>query len=492
MTETAPAESAGQTNVPEYSVSELSGALKRTIEEAYGFVRVRGELGRTLIARSGHLYADLKDDKAVINGVMWKGGVAKLNFKPEEGLEVVVEGRLSTYPGRSQYQLIIERMAPAGVGALMALLEERKKKLATEGLFAEDKKRALPFLPEVVGVVTSPTGAVIRDILHRIADRFPRRVLVWPVLVQGEQAAGQVAQAIKGFNALSKDGPVPRPDVLIVARGGGSIEDLWAFNEEIVVRAAADSDIPLISAVGHETDWTLIDLASDRRAPTPTGAAEMAVPVRADLASRLDTIRARTSAIMARALERRGADLKAAGRGLRRPEDILGPKTQRLDAARLGLRTGLKSLADRASIQLSRVAGRLRPEALARDIGVKRERVGELAGRAGAAQPRILDRRRRDLASFASRLESVNPKAVLERGYALVRRPDGSLARRAGDLGAGDQVSLEFADGAKDAVVGEGGSKPGKSERAGAPEGRKSKSGARSAGGSSTDQGALF
>ncbi len=274
---------ANVSNTPEYTVSELSNALKRTVEQAYDHVRVRGELGRVTVAKSGHVYLDMKDDKAVIDAVMWKGVAAHLNFRPEEGLEVIAEGRLSTFPGRSKYQMIIERMEPAGEGALMALLEARKKALAAEGLFSPDRKRALPFLPRVIGVVTSPTGAVIRDILHRLEDRFPTHVLLWPVLVQGDKAADQIAHAIEGFNAIEPGGPVPVPDVLIVARGGGSIEDLWCFNEERVVRAAAASRIPLISAVGHETDTTLIDYASDRRAPTPTGAPEIAVPVRREL-----------------------------------------------------------------------------------------------------------------------------------------------------------------------------------------------------------------
>ncbi len=267
----------------ELTVSDLAGAIKRTIETNFDRVRVRGELGRVTIAKSGHMYADLKDDKAVINTIMWKGSVSRLPFRPEEGLEVIAEGKLSTYPGRSNYQLIAETMSPAGAGALMALLEERKKKLAAEGLFDPTRKKPLPFLPKVIGVVTSPTGAVIRDILHRIQDRFPVHVIVWPALVQGEAAAKQIEAGIRGFNALTETSAVPRPDVIIVARGGGSIEDLWPFNEEIVVRAASDSVIPLISAVGHETDTTLIDFVSDQRAPTPTGAAEIAVPVRAEL-----------------------------------------------------------------------------------------------------------------------------------------------------------------------------------------------------------------
>jgi exodeoxyribonuclease VII large subunit len=475
---TSPDAAPGASNVPEYTVSELSGALKRTVEEAYGFVRVRGELGRVLIAKSGHLYTDLKDDKAVIDGVMWKAGVGRLGFKPEEGLEVVVEGKLSTYPGRSKYQIIIERMAPAGVGALMALLDARKKKLAAEGLFAPERKRKLPYLPETIGVVTSPTGAVIRDILHRIADRFPRRVLVWPVLVQGEQAASQIAAAITGFNALKSGGAVPRPDVLIVARGGGSIEDLWAFNEEAVVRAAAASEIPLVSAVGHETDWTLIDYAADVRAPTPTGAAEMVTPVRAELVARIDVLRGRLRSSLVRLIQHKRSDARAAVRGLPRPDDLLGPRAQRLDSVGQALRAALKGLADRAAVRFGRVSGRLRAEALARDLTLKRKRAQELAGRASAALMRGVRREREGLERLtgrlarvgrrllpvhvgrleaaAGRLEAINPKAVLARGYALVRRPDGGLARRAAELAAGDAVTLEFADDRRAAVIGEG------------------------------------
>ena len=278
-------DSPAPSNQPDLTVSELAASLKRTIETNFDRVRVRGELGRVTIARSGHMYADIKDDKAVLNSVMWKGQVDKLPFRPEEGLEVIAEGKLSIYAGRSNYQLIASSMRPAGAGALMQLLEERKKKLAAEGLFDPQHKKKLPFLPATIGVVTSPTGAVIRDILHRVADRFPVRVILWPALVQGDLAAGQIEAGIRGFNALK---PADKPDVLIVGRGGGSIEDLWPFNEEAVVRAAFESEIPLISAVGHETDTTLIDYVSDARAPTPTGAAEIAVPVRADLAVAVD------------------------------------------------------------------------------------------------------------------------------------------------------------------------------------------------------------
>ena len=327
-------------NLHEFSVSELAGSLKRTVEDAFGHVRVRGELGRVVVAKSGHVYFDIKDERAVIASIAWKGTAARFRFRPEEGLEVVIEGKLSTYPGRSQYQLIVESMEPAGAGALMALLEERKRQFAAEGLFDPARKKPIPFLPKTIGVVTSPTGAVIRDILHRLQDRFPRHVLLWPVLVQGEKAAEQIAEAIRGFNALSPDGPVPRPDVLIVARGGGSIEDLWGFNEEIVVRAAADSDIPLISAVGHETDTTLIDFVSDRRAPTPTGAAEMAVPVRAELKSDIDALAARLVSGLSRHIERRRTELRGVVRAMPKPQAPAGPETPALrhDCGQAGFR----------------------------------------------------------------------------------------------------------------------------------------------------------
>src|SRR5262252_4361728 len=311
-------------NAPEYTVSELSSALRRTVEDAYGHVRVRGEIsGFRGPHASGHCYFALKDDGAKIEAVIWKGVHYRMRFKPQEGLEVIATGKLTTYPGSSKYQIVIESLEPAGIGALMALMEERKKKLAAEGLFDEARKQLLPWLPEVIGVVTSPTGAVIRDILHRLADRFPRRVLVWPVRVQGEGSAEQVAAAIRGFNALPEGGRIPRPDVLIVARGGGSLEDLWSFNEEIVVRAVAESVIPLISAVGHETDVTLIDFAADKRAPTPTAAAEMAVPVRAELALDLESLERRALAGWLRSQEARRASVRSAARALPDADEVL-------------------------------------------------------------------------------------------------------------------------------------------------------------------------
>src|SRR3982751_4366657 len=310
-------------NTPELTVTELSSALKRTVEDAYGHVRVRGEItGFRGAHSSGHCYFSLKDEGAKIEAVIWKFAHARMRFKPQEGLEVIATGKLTTYPGSSKYQIVIESIEPAGIGALMALMEERKKKLAAEGLFDEARKQLLPWLPEVIGVVTSPTGAVIRDILHRLEARFPRRVLVWPVRVQGEGSAEQIAAAIRGFNALPEVGRIPRPDLLIVARGGGSLEDLWSFNEEIVVRAAAESLIPLISAVGHETDVTLIDFVSDQRAPTPTAAAEMAVPVRADLTQRVDGCARRLMACWQRCHEARRTELCAAIRALPTPEEF--------------------------------------------------------------------------------------------------------------------------------------------------------------------------
>src|SRR6187551_3614704 len=317
-------------NVVEWTVSELSSALRRTVEDAYGYVRVRGEVsGFKGASPSGHVYFRLKDDKAVLEAVIWKGTFGRMRVRPEEGLDVIVSGKLTTFAGSSKYQIVIDSLEPAGIGALMKLLEDRKKKLAAEGLFDEARKQLLPYLPTVIGVVTSPAGAVIRDILHRLADRFPRRVLVWPVRVQGEGSAEQVAAAIHGFNALAPNGRIPRPDLLIVARGGGSLEDLWSFNEEIVVRAAADSMIPLISAVGHETDVTLIDFAADVRAPTPTAAAEMAVPVRAELMVRVDGCARRALSCWQRAQEARRTELRAAARALPGADELLALPRQR-------------------------------------------------------------------------------------------------------------------------------------------------------------------
>src|SRR5436190_3742868 len=330
-------------NLPEYSVSELSQALKLSVEENFSHVRVRGEISGYKRHSSGHCYFALKDAEAVLDAVCWRQTAIRLSIRPEDGMEVVCTGRLTTYPGRSKYQLVVDSIALAGIGALLRILEERRQRLAAEGLFAAERKKKLPFLPEVIGIVTSPTGAVIRDILHRLADRFPRRILLWPVAVQGDGAAAQVASAITGFNRLPVGGPVPRPQLIIVARGGGSLEDLMPFNEEIVVRAAAASAIPLISAVGHETDTTLIDYASDRRAPTPTAAAEMAVPVRLDLVADLGNKSARLSGGLARLFDQRRLHLSGLARGLPDPGDLIGAATQRLDDRAERLRLAAES-----------------------------------------------------------------------------------------------------------------------------------------------------
>ena len=321
-------------NLTEYSVSELSGSIKRTVETAFDQVRVRGEIsGYRGPHSSGHAYFSLKDDRARIDAVIWKGTMGRLKFRPEEGMEVIATGKVTTFPGSSKYQIVIETLEPAGAGALMALIEERKRKLGEEGLFDASRKQLLPFMPRTIGVVTSPTGAVIRDILHRIADRFPVHVIVWPVKVQGEGCGEEVARAIRGFNTFQKGGPIARPDVLIVARGGGSLEDLWGFNDEIVVRAAAESDIPLISAVGHETDWTLIDYAADVRAPTPTGAAEMAVPVKADLQAQMAGVGARLAAAQSRQMDARRQALRALMRALPSLDQLLALPRRRFDEA---------------------------------------------------------------------------------------------------------------------------------------------------------------
>jgi exodeoxyribonuclease VII large subunit len=437
----------GLSNMPEMTVSELAQALKRTVEENYSFVRVRGELGRVVLAKSGHLYFDIKDEGATLNTVMWKGQAGRLPFKPEEGLEVVAEGRLSTYPGRSNYQLIAERMRPAGLGALMQLLEERRKKLAAEGLFDPARKKPIPFLPSIIGVVTSPTGAVIRDILHRVRDRFPCHVIIWPALVQGEKAAAEVAAGIRGFNALRVDGPIPRPDVIIVARGGGSIEDLWPFNEEIVVRAAAESTIPLISAIGHETDTTLIDHASDRRAPTPTGAAEMALPVRSELVSAIGNLGSRMNRCLTRNVDKRRLELKSASGRFPRLDALLQGPRQRLDLASQRFGGALGRAITRKRAAFDRVGGGLRPAALRREAAAQRAETQRLAARLAPALGRKLKTLREALRSQTRVLDSVSYERILARGFALVTRPGGGLVRSAGAVREGDALNLRFTDG---------------------------------------------
>lgn len=469
-------------NVVEFSVSELSQAVKRAIEDGFGWVRVRGEVsGYRGPHSSGHAYFSLKDAGAKIDAVVWRGAFTKLKFKPQEGLEVVATGRLTTFPGSSKYQIVIEMLEPAGVGALMALLEERKKQLAAEGLFDAARKRPLPRLPKVVGVVTSPTGAVIRDILHRISDRFPVRVVVWPVRVQGETSAREVADAIAGFAALPADGSggVPRPDVLIVARGGGSLEDLWSFNEEIVVRAAAASPIPLVAAIGHETDWTLIDLAADLRAPTPTGAAEMVVPVRADLIEQTETLGLRLSGAVRRMLEGKRGELRSAARALPSARALVETARQRLDLATGRLARGLEAATRVHATRFARVSGRLTHAALERRIAAERTRLGGLDDRAGRAIGVLLARRRDRLASAAKLLSALSYRSVLERGFALVRDAAGEPVRRAAGLSAGMGVTIEFADGRAVATVGgdgtPAGAAPGPSREAAAAEPERTK-----------------
>jgi exodeoxyribonuclease VII large subunit len=421
-------------NAPPFSVSELAMRLKRTVEDAFGFVRVRGEISGWKRAASGHCYLCLKDDKAVLDGVLWKANAAALPFRPEDGIEVVATGKLTTYPGRSRYQIVIDRLELAGQGALMALLDKRRRSLAAEGLFDAERKKKLPFQPRTIGVVTSPTGAVIRDILHRLADRCPCHVLVWPVQVQGEGAAAQVAAAVRGFNALSADGPVERPDLLIVARGGGSIEDLWAFNEEEVVRAVAGSQIPIISAVGHETDTSLCDFAADVRAPTPTAAAEMAVPVRSDLLGQLRELGFRTERCAGRALERSGEQLETSLRRWPAPEALLAPQRQRLDELGERLPRALRTELSHARAALGETAGALRPGLLRSAHRRARERLDALWRVAQLA----------------------HPNRPLDRGYARVEDQQGktlisaATARRAGN------IRLIFGDGEVDASVGRG------------------------------------
>lgn len=407
----------------EYTVSEISQKLKRTVEDSFSYVRVRGEISKVTIAKSGHLYTSLKDDLAVLDAICWKGTVSRLNIRPEEGLEVICTGKLTTYPGRSNYQMIIESMELAGQGALLKMLEERKKKLAAEGLFDQQRKRPLPFLPERIGVVTSPTGAVIRDILHRLAERFPRHVLVWPVMVQGSGAADQITAAIKGFNDLPA---TLRPDLLIVARGGGSLEDLMPFNEENVVRAAANSTIPMISAVGHETDTTLIDLAADLRAPTPTAAAEKSVPVRAELLASLNNSKARMENALSRLLEM--------------PEQRLDHLTQRLDRV-------LNVWIDRKSTALESLNARLTPDRLQMRIQDMLRLLTAMSDRLHRLPSALLQEKQSRLESHSALLESLSFERVLERGFALVTDDLGHSLTSADQARAAKNLSIRFHDG---------------------------------------------
>jgi exodeoxyribonuclease VII large subunit len=438
-------------NAEPLSISEISALLKRTVEDRFGYVRLRGELSGVKRAASGHFYCALKDDSAVIDGVMWKGNAQRLNFRAEDGLEVIATGKLTTYPGRSKYQIVIDSLELAGEGALLALLEKTRARLTAEGLFDAARKRPLPYLPQVIGVVTSPTGAVIRDILHRLADRFPSHVIVWPVLVQGQGAADQVAAAVRGFSALQPGGPVPRPDVVIVARGGGSIEDLWSFNEEVVVRAIAECSIPVISAVGHETDTTLADYAADRRAPTPTAAAEMAVPVRADLALTLADLGARQRRAVYRPVELGRERLAARVRMLPRPEALLQGQAQRLDDLAERLRRGLAERSSRGRERLAGAAARLSPILLTRSIAESGRRL-ERSRPTLALVERPLAQGKDRLAALSRVMSQLHPEKPLDRGYAIIRSAAGKALTTRADAAAEAALVLQFRDGRLDAV----------------------------------------
>ncbi|MDA9207601.1 exodeoxyribonuclease VII large subunit [Octadecabacter sp.] len=471
-------------NTPEFTVSELSGAVKRAIEGEFGHVRVKAEVGRVVKARSGHLYFDLKDDRNVLACTTWKGQVSELSVIPEEGMEVVVHGRMTTFGSQSKYQLNATEVAVAGVGALMAMLDKRKKVLEAEGLFGVDRKQALPFLPDVIGVVTSPTGAVIRDILHRLRDRFPRKVLVWPVAVQGKECAPQVARAIEGFNAMTPGGALPRPDLLIIARGGGSIEDLWGFNEEVVARAAAASGIPLISAVGHETDTTLIDYVSDQRAPTPTAAAEMAVPVRLDLMAAVDQMGARASRAVIDDVARKKQRVADLARVLPKPDQLADDARQRFDYWSEKLDGALTKRVTDGRFRLGDAAGLLRPSVLnnrisqaQRDLVQRSERLrveaieaaqtraakemSNVVQRLASAAQTQTERSRTRLDTLDRMRETLGYRATLQRGYAVVRG-DGEVVTTAKSAKKATALEIEFADGTlspKNGAVG-GGPKP--------------------------------
>jgi exodeoxyribonuclease VII large subunit len=432
---------ATKVNLGEQSVTELSHALKRTLEDRFGHVRVRGEIsGYRGAHSSGHCYFAIKDEGAKLDAVIWRGVFSKVRAKLQEGLEVIVTGKITSYPGKSNYQIVIENVEPAGVGALMALLEERKKMFAAEGLFDQERKRELPYLPQFIGIVTSPTGAVIRDILHRLNDRFPRRVLVWPVRVQGETAAGEVAAAIRGFNAMTN-----RPDLLIVARGGGSLEDLWCFNEEVVVRSAAESEIPLISAIGHETDTTLIDFVSDWRAPTPTAAAERAVPVRADLLAEIASLNARQKRTLSRILDEAKTRLRSASRALPKPDDLLAMARQRLDAATAKLPKALKANVQDHAVKLARSAGRLSFKPFTQRLVEQRRRLNDQSSRISRGTRQLLQRKHDQLLADTKLFGSLSYRSILARGFAVVRdinaKPVRSVANGEG------QLEIELHDG---------------------------------------------
>lgn len=441
-------------NAEPLTITEISQTLKRTVEDQFGYIRVRGEISRVSRPRSGHVYTTLKDERANLDAIIWKGNVSRLAFAPEEGLEVIATGKLTTYPGQSKYQIVIDSLELAGEGALLALLEKTRLRLEAEGLFAPERKRRLPFLPRTIGVVTSPTGSVIRDILHRLADRFPSHVLVWPVLVQGQGAAEQVAAAIRGFSGLQTGGPVARPDVVIIARGGGSIEDLWSFNEEMVVRAITECTIPVISAVGHETDTTLADHAADRRAPTPTAAAEIAVPVRADLAATLDDFAARQRRAVHRPVELGRERLNTRIQRMPRIEALLQPQAQRLDELAERLRRGLIDQASQGRHDLAGVQSRLAPRLLENAL-INRQRALANVRLTPALVERPISASRDRLTALARLAGQLHPKKPLERGYAIVRNNEGEVMTARAKAAAHGELTLEFKDGEMSVGVGD-------------------------------------
>lgn len=431
--------------IPEFTVSQFSFLFKRMVESSFQKIRVRGEISGLKLHGSGHLYFALKDTEAVLDAVCWRGSVNVLSISPADGLEVWCTGRITTYPGRSKYQMVVESMEVAGIGALLKLLEERKQKLAVEGLFAPERKKPLPFLPRLIGVVTSPTGAVIQDILHRLEDRFPTPVLLWPVLVQGEGAKDQIAEALDGFNTLSEQGVIPRPDVIILARGGGSVEDLWAFNEEEVVRAVAQSRIPVISAVGHETDTTLVDYAADRRAPTPTAAAEMAVPVRLDLLGATQGLGQRADRAFLNGLQARRAHLNLLGRSLKTPQQVIETKALRLDDWSDRLAQSWQGRRQSAALRLHALTGRLVPPIAL--LGRLSQMIIFQSTRLDAHQRRILEGKGQSLSLLSGALENLSCARTLKRGYTLVTDTQGAVMPSVHKASVGTDITIHWHDG---------------------------------------------
>ena len=457
MTETQTKPAGKGANAAEFTVSELSGAIKRALEDGFGYIRLRGEIsGYRGPHASGHCYFTLKDQRARIDAVVWRGVFSRLRIKPEEGMEVIATGKVSSYPGSSKYQIVVDALEPAGLGAMMAELEERKKRLTAEGLFDEARKKPIPFLPTTVGVITSPTGAVIRDILAGFTERFPTHVLVWPAKVQGEGSAPQIARAIHGMNALGPQTGHPKPDIIIVARGGGSLEDLWSFNDEAVVRAAAQSTIPLIAAVGHETDWTLIDLVADARAPTPTKAAEWTVPKYADLIADLADRQARLRVAIRRRLDSERTHLKAAARGLPRLDDLVTLPRQRFDMLERRLAQALVANTQALHTRATRASSRLNPTNLRQRIAHAGQRLDTTAARLDRGLKSSIVTQRRALNANGKLLHSLGYRNVLSRGYAIVRNQSGAMVRQTGQIASGARLDIEFVDGHVAATVDSG------------------------------------